>query len=34
VDVANQRWDRSHSTEGWTTVKTGLPNGVVVITVS
>ena len=34
VDVANQRWDRDNSTDGWAAQKTELPNGAVIITVA
>lgn len=34
VDVADQRWDRGHSTDGWTATKTPLANGQVVVTVA
>jgi hypothetical protein len=34
VDVANRRWDRDHSTDGWTTLKTPLANGAIVVTVA
>jgi hypothetical protein len=34
VDVANRSWDRDHSTDGWTTLKTPLANGIITITVA
>ena len=34
VDVAGRRWDRDHSTDGWTTLANPLPNGAIVITVA
>jgi len=34
VDVANRSWDRNNSTDGWTTLKTPLANGIITITVA
>jgi hypothetical protein len=34
VDVANQRWDRNRSTDGWSTLKTPVPANAVIITVA
>jgi hypothetical protein len=34
VDVADRRWDRDNSTDGWTALKTPLPNGTVIVTVA
>jgi hypothetical protein len=34
VDVADRRWNRASSTDGWTARPTPLPNGTVVITVA
>jgi hypothetical protein len=34
VDVADQRWDRNHSTDGWTSLKTPLANGEIIVTVA
>jgi hypothetical protein len=33
VEVANRRWERAESTDGWTTRKSSHPNGEVVVTV-
>lgn len=34
VDIGNRRWDRAHSTDGWSSLKTPLSTGNIVITVA